>query len=325
MNKSKFVQGLGIVISLAVVALLVRSLQISRVAEALAEADYWWLLPAVAVSLTSFIWRAQRFRIYLLSLHFFSLLRSYGYIAINYMGNAVLPARAGEVLLSYVVLKEESIPISSSLAVTILGRVIDGLWLLLLLMAGLLFLHFPLWVDQVLVAGLVLFSLALLGLVWLVFGSPSQHRRLHLWTASFMPEVLEKWLMALAEQVKHFQQGLQALKRPSIVGQSLLLTVAIWLCEGAVYMLVGQAMHIHIEIWQWIFVLALANVTASIPSGPAGIGTFEGVIIVALGLAGIPTHQAAAYALLLHVTQVVPITIIGALSYAKLSLKPSTT
>jgi hypothetical protein len=47
------------------------------------------------------------------------------------------------------------------------------------------------------------------------------------------------------------------------------------------------------------------------------------VLIVTLGLAGVSLHEAAAYALLLHVTQVLPITLLGAAAYAKLSFKPA--
>lgn len=321
MTKSRLVQWLGIVISLTVVLLLVRSLQINRVMAALAEADYWWLVPAVAISLSSFIFRSQRFRLFLVSLQHFSLGRAYGYIAVNYMGNNVLPARAGEVLLSYVVMRQEGIPVSSSLAVTVLGRVADGLSLLFVLLGSLLFLPFPLWVDQILVIGLVLFSAALAVMLWLVFGPANHHTRLKQLVHSFLPNIFESVIVLVSDQVKGFQQGLMALKNPKVVWQGIALTLAIWLCEGLVYFTVGLAIGIDQSGWQWLFVLALANLAASIPSGPASIGTFEGIIIVALGLGGVPLHQAAAYALLLHVTQVLPITVIGAAAYARFSVR----
>jgi uncharacterized protein (TIRG00374 family) len=291
--------------------------------QALAEADYWWLLPAGLASLTSFIFRSQRFRLFLLPIKHFSLRRAYGYIAINYMGNNVLPARAGEVLLSLVVMQQEEIPISSSLAVTVFGRVADGLLLLLALLVSVFFLPFPGWVDQVLALGLTVFSLALSVLLWLVFGRPSHHQRAHRALHRVLPRALERVIEAVTHQIKGFQRGLAALKDPRVVWQSLLLTMLIWLCEGLVYYTVGQALDVHQAIWQWVFVLALANLASSIPSGPASIGTFEGVIIVALGLSGIPLHQAAAYAVLLHVTQIIPITLLGAAAYARLSIGPS--
>jgi uncharacterized protein (TIRG00374 family) len=323
MNKSRIVRWLGFAISLVAILLLVRSLPIDRVGAALSEADYWWLAPAVGVSLLSFAFRGQRFRLFLLSLSHFSLSRAYRYIAINYMGNNVLPARAGEVLLSYVVRQQEGIAVSSSLAVTVLGRVVDGLLLLLALLAALFFLPFPGWVDQVLAVGMGLFGLALILLLWLVFGRAEHHSRLRRIIHSWSPKRLEKVIWAAAGQIKGFQQGIAALRRPEVVAQALGLSVAIWVCEGLVYWLVGQGVAVHLGLWPWLFVLALANLAASIPSGPASIGTFEGVVIVALGLNGVAWHDAAAFALLLHVTQVVPITVVGAISYAHLSVRQS--
>lgn len=318
MTKSKFLQWLGVVISLGAILILVRSLHLERVVQSLAEADYWWLIPAVSISLLSFIPRAQRFRIYLLPLGWFSLWRSYGYIAINYMGNNVLPARAGEALLSYIVYKVESIPISSSLAVNILGRVVDGLWLLLLLVAGIFFLPFPGWIDQLLVIGLAVFGAVFLGFMWLVFGSADHQSQLHTVVAKLLPKTLDKFLATVVIQIKHAQNGLQALKDPSAVGQGIILTAIIWLCEGLVYYFVGQALQIELSLWYWILILAITNIASSIPSGPAGIGTFEGIVIITLGLAGVDANQAAAYALLLHVTQVLPITLVGLMAYGRL-------
>jgi uncharacterized protein (TIRG00374 family) len=319
--KSKIFQWFGIVLSIVVVVLLLRSLQINQVIATLSDAHYWWLVPAVLVSLISFGFRAQRFRLFLLTIRHFTLGRAYRYVAINYMGNNVLPARAGEILLSYVVRQQEGIAVSSSLAVTVLGRVADGLILLLALLGALLFLPFPVWVDQVLALGLGLFGIAFVGLLWLVFGSAQQHRKLQQLLHTWLPDSLEKVIVAVSGQIKGFQKGIVSLRQPQVALQAIGLSMAIWVCEGSVYLLVGQALAVHQTIWQWLFVLAIANLAASIPSGPASIGTFEGVVIVALGLSGVPWHQAAAYALLLHVTQVVPITLVGAISYAHLSIR----
>jgi uncharacterized protein (TIRG00374 family) len=320
MTKSRLIQWAGIALSLVVIWLLVRSLRIDRVIDALAEADYWWLVPAVAISLTSFIFRAQRFRIFLLPIQHFGLWRAYNYIAINYMGNNVLPARAGEVLLSYVVKKQERIPLSSSLAVTVLGRVGDGLLLLLVLLISFWFLSFPTWVNQVLFIGLVIFGLAMVGLLWLVFGRERHHQKLHRVAQSVTPGRLDVVVSRAVGQLKKFQNGISALRDRRVVLQSVALTLAIWLCEGLVYVTVGQSLSVGESAWQWVFVLAITNLASSIPSGPASIGTFEGVVIVVLGSGGVPLHQAAAYAVLLHVTQVVPVTLIGAAAYARTSV-----
>ena len=78
-----------------------------------------------------------------------------------------------------------------------------------------------------------------------------------------------------------------------------------------------------LSLMNWLFVIALTNLATAIPSAPAGFGTFHGAAVgslLALG-AGISPDAAAAYALVLHASQVLPITSIGAASYFRLSLR----
>jgi uncharacterized membrane protein YbhN (UPF0104 family) len=90
-----------------------------------------------------------------------------------------------------------------------------------------------------------------------------------------------------------------------------------------VYYLVGQAFNFDLSLVHWLFVIALTNLATAIPSAPAGFGTFHGAAIgslLALG-AGVSPDTAAAFALVLHATQVIPVTTVGALSYFKLSFR----
>lgn len=319
-KKSSVFQWVGIIISVAAVGLLIRSLQLERVEAALLAAQFAWLVPAVIFSLLSFIPRAERFRIFLVSFSPFSLRRSYQYIALNYMGNNVLPARAGEVLLSYVVKQQERIPISSSLAVTILGRVIDGLLMLMVLAISLLLLPFPLWVDSVVVFGLVIFGGIFMVLLWLVFGRSQDHQRILGLIHRLTPQWFERLVTIIIGWAKEFQQGLVGLRSGRTVIKGLVFSIAIWCCEALVYYFVGRAVGISLTPVRLLFTLALVNLTSSIPSAPASLGTFEGIVVIALSLGGVSVNQAAAYAVLLHVTQVLPITTIGAISYFRMSL-----
>lgn len=313
--KTKLTPLIGIAISLAFVGLLLYSLHLDQVAQALSTADYWWLLPAVTVSLSSFIWRAQRFRRILAPLSHFSLITSYQYIAINYMANNVLPARAGEAFLSYVVKQRQGIPFSSSLAVTLLGRVIDGLLLLICLLITISLLPFPAWIIQILTIGFIIFGLVMASLVALVLGTEEQLSWISRQLKQKLPSWTQRAIAFIISQLQKFRQGLLPLKSKRLLLQTALSSLAIWFCEGLVYFLVGQAFNLPLSLAAWVFVVSLSNLATSIPSGPAGIGTFHGVVVISLGLMAIDPNLAAAYAVILHITQVVPITLVGALAY----------
>ena len=318
--KSQIMPYVGMALSLAFIILLVMAIHPDQVWAALIQAEYWWLGPAVLVSLSSFIFRSYRFRVMLRPIKYFSLKRAYQYIAINYMANNVLPARAGEVMLSYVVRKQEQIPLSSSLAVTVLGRAIDGLLLLTLFLFSLQGLDIPSWANKVLLFGFILFGGAMLFLMWLVFGKADHWSVMRGWMHGLVPNWLDKFFHIGATQLKQFRSGIMPIKSLRVAGIVIMTSLVNWICEGTVYYLVGQAFGLELSIINWLFVIALTNLAGAIPSGPAGIGTFEGVAVLGLAVVGVSTNHATAYALVLHATQVVPITIIGAISYFKMSL-----
>ena len=310
-------------ISIIFIVLLAFIIDPQEVVSTLAAAEYWWLIPAIAVSLTSFIFRGFRFKVILAPLRKISWRRSYQYIAINYMANNVLPARAGEVMLSYVVRQQEQIPLSSSLSVTLLGRILDGLLLLGVLALSLNSLSAPSWAGTILLLGLVAFGGAMIFMLWLIFGKADHWTAMRNWTHGVVPSWLDKIFHIGANQLKQFQKGILPLRNLKIFGWVMLVSILNWICEGTVYYLVGQAFNFDLSLMNWLFVIALTNLATAIPSAPAGFGTFHGAAVgslLALG-AGISPDAAAAYALVLHASQVLPITSIGAASYFRLSLR----
>ena len=87
-------------------------------------------------------------------------------LVIGYMGNNVLPARAGEVLRAYVLRKNENVSITASLATIVLERVFDAIAMLLFLLVSLSFFAMNarnMWITS----GLAVFCLLVLGLFWL--------------------------------------------------------------------------------------------------------------------------------------------------------------
>lgn len=325
--KSKIMPWLGMLISIAFILLLAFIIDPNKVATAIVSAEYWWLIPAVLISLSSFIFRAFRFKIILGPIRKISLRRSYQYIAINYMANNVLPARAGEVMLSYVVRQQEQVPISSSFSVTMLGRILDGLLLLGVLAISLQSISAPGWTSTVLLLGLIAFGGAMTFMLWLIFGKSDHWSTMRQWTYGIIPSWLDKIFHIGANQLKQFRKGVLPLRDYRIFSGVIAASILNWICEGTVYYLVGQAFNFDLSLMNWLFVIALTNLATAIPSAPAGFGTFHGAAVgslLALG-AGISPNAAAAYALILHATQVIPITALGATSYFRLSLRGAKT
>src|SRR5512139_292058 len=87
---------LGIAISAALVYYSVIKLNLSEVWHALGGADYWWLIPGVAVYFVAVWARTWRWHYLLRPIQKVSLSRLFPVVVIGYMGNNVYPYRAGE-------------------------------------------------------------------------------------------------------------------------------------------------------------------------------------------------------------------------------------
>jgi len=128
----------GVLISVVFLYYALRGLGLQDLGNALAQADYIWLLPGVAVYFLGVWVRAWRWHYLLGPVKQIPTRTMFPIVTIGYMGNNIFPARMGEVLRAVVLKKHENVPISASLATIIVERVFDGV-----VMLGFVFLNLP--------------------------------------------------------------------------------------------------------------------------------------------------------------------------------------
>ena len=73
----------------------------------LVSINYFWVLPAVLITLFSFVLRALRWRIILASTKKLSIMRAFHPMMIGFMINCVLPGRLGEVARPLILQKKD--------------------------------------------------------------------------------------------------------------------------------------------------------------------------------------------------------------------------
>ena len=129
---------LGIAISLLFLYLALRGLGLKDLGQALEGANYWWLLPGIAIYFVGVWARAWRWHYLLRPIKRIPTARMFPIVTIGYAGNNIFPARAGEVLRAIVLKRQEQVPISASLATIIVERVFDGV-----VMLAFVFLNLP--------------------------------------------------------------------------------------------------------------------------------------------------------------------------------------
>ena len=312
---------LGLAISIIFLYLALRGLTLGEVWDAMKGANYWWLIPGVAVYFMGVWVRAWRWHYLLRPVKSVSTGVMFPIVAIGYMGNNIYPARAGEVLRAIVLKRRESVSISASLATVIVERVFDGV-----VMLAFVFLNLPelarLTVDSGFVGDIqsvALYGSALFIGVLILF----------LLTAMF-PEAVLKLTRKFVERLvprrfrdnvlgiaEKFLEGLASLRSPRNALMVFLTSVVIWLFETGKYWFVMHAFPFEVSFFALMLMNGIVNLATTIPSAPGYVGTFDAPGIAVLVAYGVTRKIAAGYTLVLHVALWAPITLLGAYYFAR--------
>jgi uncharacterized membrane protein YbhN (UPF0104 family) len=219
----------------------------------------------------------------------------YALTTVGYMGNNVLPARAGEafrvVLLSPRCNASKRTIISSIVA----ERVLDVIVLLtffvvtvyaVLPTADVLPTNHPLVVTAI---GLLLIAAGVVA-IWVL-------RSHHVF------ERIRDWLRPLADSPRAL------VSRWGLV--LLAGTVVLWTIEGSVYWSIGRAIDMNISMGGALYLVALTNFVAALPAAPGSIGTFDAAVAWGLHRLGATGSNAVSYVILIRFVLYVPITLVG--------------
>jgi hypothetical protein len=300
---------LGLVISIVFLAWALQGLDLAHFWQVLWQANYWWLLPGVAVYFVAVLVRTWRWHYMLAHIKRIPTTRLFPVVVIGYMGNNVYPARAGEVLRSYVLRRKEEVAMSSSLTTVILERLFDGLVMLLFVAVTLPFAPLPANYYTLVVSFSALFGVALL-VFFVLATQPTVINWLY-------TRLVDRWLPGpikpkVRDLFERAMIGLQSLRSPRdtllIFGSSAL----IWLTETGKYWFVMHAFPFEVPFSVLMLMTAVVNLFTTIPSAPGHIGTFDAPGIAILTQFGVPQALATGYTLVLHVGLWLPITLLGA-------------
>lgn len=308
----------GVAFGVGLIVLLVFTVDLGQVLAALRNAHYGWVLLSLILSVIGLWARAVRWRVFLDGK--LSFWHTFHISNIGYMLNALLPFRAGEI--ARVVLAANAHPpvaMMTTLSSILLERIIDLLFLFALLGLSLTVLPMP---DFVAAGGATLAIAAVLGGVLLFIAAV--HRvwalRLLYIVLRFAP-FLERF--APEERLHRFLDGLSVLTSSSRFAGLFAWSLVAWACTVAS----GYVM-LHAFFGAASLAVALLFiVTSSLFSAaagalstiPAGIGSVQAGIILALTVSGYTQPQGAplALAIVLHATQLCLYTAFGVIGLTR--------
>ena len=318
---------LGVVFSAGFLALFFWKVNLGETADALKQANYWWLLPAVGAYFIAVLFRALRWHFLLLPLKSVPVRRLYPIVVIGYMANNLLPVRLGELVRAFFVGQKEGVSKSAALATIITERVLDGVFLLILALIVWPFLPVADLLEDFsegtgISQGLLVFAISapfilVLGLFFAVALSPRLGRLVVRGVLALTPsrlEVNEKIYNlkgTVGTVITGFLDGLASLRSPRRLLATILFTIPIWMAEGVMYYLISLGFDIGQAFDGILLVTSTSNLATSLPSSAGGVGPFEYATRLTLESLDVAKELAAAYAIVLHVALLAPVTLLG--------------
>jgi hypothetical protein len=312
---------LGALISLLFIWLALRGLQLHEFLNAVRGANYWWLIPGIAVYFAGVWVRAWRWHYLLGPVKKVPTVTMFPITTIGYMGNNIYPARAGEVLRAVVLKRRAGVSVSASLATIIVERIFDGV-----VMLGFVFVNLPELakltgasgfvgnIQQAALIGTGVF-LGALGVFLIAAMFPQTAAKAGLRGIQLLiPSRLHGKIIGIMSK---FLDGLASLRSPFNVLMVFFTSVLIWLLETGKYWFVMHAFDFNVSFFALMLMNGIVNLATTIPSAPGYIGTFDAPGIAVLTAYGVEHSVAAGYTLVLHVALWVPITLLGAYYLAR--------
>jgi glycosyltransferase 2 family protein len=273
---------IGIVISIVFLALALYKANFAEIGRVLIGVKLDWLILAILLYPISFIPRAIRWRRLLQPVKFLEIKSIFPVLIVGYMANNILPLRMGELFRAHFLKEREGVSGFSSIATILVERTLDGLTLVLVLAAVLVFYPQEEWVNDLgWTAGTVFFSV-LMGIFLLKRYEGS--KRMESIISRLKDRFLGKWLTTKFEAFLIGLRGLSSLKDLVLVG---LLSILIWFIEGVTLYVITVAFALRISPEEIALLLVIVTISTMIPSGPGFIGTFQYAYVLAFALFGI--------------------------------------
>lgn len=279
------------------------------------SANYSYL-PVVFLwgSITSFI-RSMRWRILLTTNQPIPVRNVFWANMAGYLGNNILPSRAGELIRAMYVAQENKIPASFSLATGLAERFID---LLALIVLGSLALSYTGITSATIQSALRVVSwIALAGVLALLI-APFFGRKLMKWIATF-PILQRSVGIKTVHFFEQFLEGIKALHDFKRLALLILSTTVIWLMDAIGVVLVARSIHLDFLLLQAFVLLSGLGLSSAIPSTPGYVGVYQYVTVLVLEPFGIPKSSALAFIIILQVVNFLTVAFWGGIAVTRAS------
>ena len=298
----------GMITSAVFLALALRGLHPDQFWSSLAELNPPLLLVAVLVYFAAVGVIALRWQFLLRAIKYVPLPALTKLVFIGYMGNNVYLLRAGDALRIILLRRNYQVPLVLSTTIVALERMFDGCVMLSFVLLSLLLID----VESAEVTAIVsisapLFAIALIFALALA-AKPNLLRSALSPAMRLLPRQLGGTLSNFAEEIL---AGLEGLRSQRHLLGAVISSYLTWAVEAGAYWIVMRAFELDLSYAVALLVVGAVNLAGLIPASPGQVGVNEFVVISILTALGIAAPLATAYAVVVHLTIWLPITLAG--------------
>lgn len=303
-------------LALGLIALFLRNADLTRVWAEMRTARLDLLGLAVALTVLTFLVRAERWQYLLEPLGNTRFSVAFRTTVIGFAASAVLPARAGEVLRPYLLARQEGLPVTATFATIVVERILDLIAVLLLLAVYLLFFDEGVAgrspaLYQAITVGAAIATPAALGVLVLMVLLAGHPERLQHWMLTAERVLPVRLARALARLAGTFAEGLAVVRRPSRLLASLGWSMVLWVVIVTETWVVARAFGIAMPYAGAYLLTSLLVVGIALPT-PGGVGGFhEAFRLGTTAFFGANNDRAVGAAIVLHAASFVPVLLMG--------------
>lgn len=245
--------------------------------------------------------------------------------AVGMMINNVFPLRAGEFARAFALTREvPRVALTSALGSLAIDRIFDALVVFAMMFAAMLDPRFPAnatlagrSIPQLAMGGVLLMG-AVFVTCYLVVLHPARVVEL---AGVFAQRILPRQRDTLVGFVELAVGSLAVLRDTRRFLAVLGWTVLHW-CTHALALWLGfMAVGIDVPVSAAFFLQGVLAIGVAVPSSPGFFGVFEAAATIGLGVYGVPRDLAVSWALGSHLLSFIPITVMGAIYFARLGLR----
>lgn len=337
--KQKIALALGFAVSIASLFYVFSGVDFALLWQALRTFNWLWLLPTLALFYWSMYLRGVRWGLLFRPNYDLSGRRMFRPIMIGFAFNNILPSgRVGEVVRALYVGKREKTGLPTALATIVTERLFDGVTLLACL-GGSIALLPPIgpevtvefWNFEIQgemfepYARAIVRGCAALILAVGIFMIPATPR-LMVRAVGALPVLSAEFKEMGRRIIEGVARGFDSIREPKTLLLVVFYSLAIWGLVAASNLLLAYGfVGLTMNYFHALAILGLTAVFIVIPAAPGYWGLYEAGVIFALKVLAIEDDPsvAAAYAIVMHLVQFVPIVVIGLIFAAQSQVRVS--